>query len=475
MRLADLVTGPWAILPDKLVELQEIYALHLRGERVDLAAVEARLGRPLNNEPKPFEVINGVAVIPVSGIIAPKASLFMDVSGAVSTQRVQRDLEQAISDPSVKAVIVYLDTPGGSTLGTPELGTAIMQARAKKPVVAYTDGQMLSAGYWLGSAASAIYISGPTVNVGSIGVVMGHRDTSQAEAAMGIKTTEITAGKYKRITTQYEPLSKAGREHMQATVDYLYSLFVNAVADHRGVSVDQVLSDMADGRVFIGQQAIDAGLVDGYKSLNELIDQLAKDPGSVVSTPPGSRPKAITATTTSGSTEPDFISAKGNTMSTPEAQQASQAAISAAVQQSIAGLNKESLQQGNPTLYAALQNEFQASGAAAERQRILDVQGQTMAGHEKLINTLMFDGKTTGPEAAVQVLAAHRAQMGQAAQNHFADAPQAAAGSASAAAAAASSGSEAKTRDQKAAEASAYAKEKGIEFADAYKELGFDK
>jgi signal peptide peptidase SppA len=472
MSLFDIVSGPWAILPDKLVELQEVYAIHLRGERVDLAAVEARLGRPLNNEPKPFEVINGVAVIPVSGIIAPKASLFMDVSGGISTQRVQRDLEQAIADPSVKAVIMYLDTPGGSTLGTPELGTAIMQARAKKPVVAFTDGQMLSAGYWLGSAASAIYISGPTVNVGSIGVVMGHRDTSQAEAAMGIKTTEITAGKYKRITTQYEPLSTAGREHMQATVDYLYSLFVNAVADHRGVSVDQVLSDMADGRVFIGQQAIDAGLVDGYKSLNELIDQLAKDPGSVVSTPPGSRPKAISATTTSGSTEPDFISAKGNTMSTPEA---NQAAIAAAVQQSIAGLNKDTLQQGNPSLFAALQSEFQANGAAAERQRILDVQGQTMAGHEKLINTLMFDGKTTGPEAAVQVLAAHRAQMGQAAQNHFADAPSAAAGSASAAAAAASSGSEAKTREQKAAEASAYASKNNVDFATAYKELGFDE
>lgn len=460
--LFSLLTGPWAVLPEKLQQIQDIYASHLRGERVDLAAVEARLGRPLSNEPKPYEVRRGVAVLPIHGVIAPKASMFMDISGGCSTQRVQGLLEQALQDPDVSSVIAYLDTPGGAVIGTPELGAAFMRARQVKPVVGYTDGQMCSAGYWIGSATSRMYISGPTVDVGSIGVVSMHRDFSGQEASYGVKTTEITAGKYKRITSQYEPLTKAGRAHMQERVDYLYSLFVNAVAEHRGVTVEQVLSDMADGRVFIGQQAIDAGLVDGVMSLDELVDRMATDPQAVAA-PPGQRPKAITATTTSGASAPDFIS-EGDSMSQQEQ------TVAAAVTQAISGLTRDGLQTGNPVLFAALQSEFEAAGAKAERTRILDVQAQSMAGHEKLINDLMFDGKTTGPEAAVAVLAAHRAQMSAAAQSHFSDAPAAAASSA----AAAGKPTQAKSRQQMNDEAQAYAKEHKVEFSAAWKALGFD-
>jgi len=471
MSTLSLLTGPWALLPEKLQQIQDIYAGHLRGDRIDLAAVEARLGRPLANEPKPYEVRRGVAVLPIHGVIAPKASMFMDISGGCSTQRVQGLLDEALQDPDVSSVIAYLDTPGGAVVGTPELGSAFMRARQVKPVVAYTDGQMCSAGYWIGSAASRIYMSGPTVDVGSIGVVSMHRDFSAQEASLGVKTTEVTAGKYKRISSQYEPLTKAGRAHMQERVDYLYSLFVNAVAEHRGVSVEQVLSDMADGRVFIGQQAIDAGLVDGFMSLDELVDRMATDP-QAVATPPGRRPKAITATTTSGASAPDFIS-EGDPMSEkdqkPDA--ATQAAVAAAVAQAVSGLNREGLQTGNPALFAALQSEFEAAGAKAERTRILAVQGQSMAGHEKLINELMFDGKTTGPDAAVAVLAAHRAQMGAQAAAHFSDAPAAAASSASAAGKSAA----AKSREEMATEAEAYAKEHNLEFSAAWKALGFDK
>ena len=83
------------------------------------------------------------------------------------------------------------------------------------------------------------------------------------------------AGKFKRINSQFGPLTDAGRATMQEQVDYLYSLFVQAVADHRGVSADTVLQHMADGRVFTGQQAIDAGLVDGVSTLSALVQKPA--------------------------------------------------------------------------------------------------------------------------------------------------------------------------------------------------------
>lgn len=471
MTLSDLLTGPWALAPAKLRELQDIYAAHLQGQVPDIAAIEARMGRPLKNEAAAYEVIDTVAVLPVQGVLAPKANLMMQISGGMSLQMMMTEFKRSLADTSVRSIILHMDTPGGSVLSTPEF--AALVHNASKPVVAFSDGQMASAGVWIGSAAQGVYISGPTVQVGSIGVVAQHRDFSQREAQEGVRTTEITAGRYKRIASNFEPLSQEGRVHIQEQVDYLYSLFVDAVALHMGKSTEQVLTDMADGRVFTGQQAISAGLVDGTSSLQELIAQMSKDPRAVVKRQRGPVKQAITASTTTGASAPVFIpeQERASTMSTPEAQAAA-AAQATAISAAIAGLTSATLASGNPALFATLQSEFTAAGAKAERERIQAVRAQSMAGHETLIDTLAFDGTTTGPEAAVAVLQAHREKLAKTATAHFNDAPAAAAGSASGAAAAAPGA--AKTRDQKAAEATAYAKEHNVDFAAAYKALGFD-
>lgn len=488
MKLPDIMTGPWALVPERLMELQEIYARHVRGEAADLAAIEARIGRPLTNEQRQFEVDRGVAILPVHGLITPKASMFTDVSGMVSTQAVMRHLQQAVADPAVKAIVQYADSPGGSVLGTPELAAAFQAARAVKPVVTFCDGVMASAMVWIGSAADAIYLSGPTVDVGSIGVVAMHRDFSAAEQRSGVITTEFTAGRYKRISSQYQPLSQEGRAHMQERVDYLYSLFVNAVAEHRGVSPEVVLADMADGRMFIGQQAIDVGLADGFMALDELVTALATDPRSVIpdrGKPPGAKAHHITPPAAGAHVAPVALSGASlaagpvhtvatkeiTTMTTPATPETQAAVTAAAVSAAVAGLSRDSLQQGNATLFAALQAEFTAAGATAERERIQAVLGQSMPGHEKLVQELAFDGRTTGPEAAVQVLAAHRKALAVAGQAHFDDAPPIAS---SGAAAAASGATGPLTQQQKTDQAKAHAKDNGVDFVAAWKALGFE-
>lgn len=274
MRLIDVVSGPWAITPEMLVEIQGIYSTHLRGEKIDIAKVEAAIGRPLANSRQGSEIIDGVAVINLQGAIAKRMNLMAEVSGGTSSQLTLKDFETALNDPQVKGIILNIDSPGGTVDGTAELASAIYASRGKKPVCAYSDGMIASAAYWIASAADSIYISGDTNPVGSIGVVAAHRDYSRAEEKAGIKTTEITAGRYKRVASQYEPLSDAGREDMQGKVDYLYSAFVETVAKHRGVAVEQVLNDMADGRVFLGKQAVAAGLVDGVSTLADLIAKI---------------------------------------------------------------------------------------------------------------------------------------------------------------------------------------------------------
>lgn len=373
MKLLDVLTAPWAIQPDKLLEIQAIYATHLRGEKIDIAAVEQRLGRPLDNQAKAYEVIDGVAIIPMEGVLAKRANLFMQISGGMSTQLLERDLRAALADSSVHSIILSVDSPGGAVDGTMTLANVVSQGRATKPIVTLASGVMASAAYWIGSAADAAYITDGTTQVGSIGVVATHTDISRQQEAAGVKTTEIFAGKYKRIASNYAPLTDAGRATLQEQVDYYYSLFVAAVAQQRGVSEEKVLSDMADGRVFIGQQAIAAGLVDGVSTLDALVVQLNQDRSR------GSR--SLRAGAAAQLSQP-----KETTMP----------------------ITREQLAADAPELVAAILAEGQAAGASAERARIQAVEEQLLPGHEALIKTLKFDGKSTAGDAALAITAAER-------------------------------------------------------------------
>lgn len=275
MTILNTLTAPWAIEPSKLLAIQSIYKTRIQGGELDIAAIEKQLGRKLQNEPVAYTVIDGVAVLPIDGVIAKRMNLFTQISGGTSTQLAEQALQNALKDPAVHSIILSIDSPGGTVDGTQALANAVLKAKGSgKPIVTLADGCMCSAAYWIGSAAQAVYIVDSTTLVGSIGVVTSHVDISGAQAAQGIKTTEISAGKYKRIASQYGPLTADGKRSIQDSLDYTYSLFVDAVAVNRNVSGTTVLRDMADGRVFIGKQAINAGLVDGIETLPSLIARL---------------------------------------------------------------------------------------------------------------------------------------------------------------------------------------------------------
>jgi len=389
-RIIDVLTSPWAIQPEKLIEIQSIYTAHARGRKNDLAAIEAAIGKPLNNEPKGYTVTDGVAVLPISGIVAKRMNLFNHISGGVSTELVARDLQAALDDPQVRAIVLQIDSPGGTVDGTQVLSDIIFQARGRKRIVALADGLMASAAYWFGSAAEQVYISDETTHTGSIGVVTTHTDVSKAEEKLGRKTTEIYAGKYKRIDSSYKPLSGPGREYLQEQVDYIYSVFVGDVARNRGASEETVLQNMADGRVFIGQQAIDAGLADGIVTLDALVADLSEERAA-------SAPLfASNHHNNKGETEMDITMEKV-LAEAPDVAEALRAEGHA-----------KGLEEGKAGL---------ADAATAERERIQAVEAQALPGHEDLIAAMKFDGKTTGAQAAVAVLNAEkklRAQNGSA-------------------------------------------------------------
>ena len=277
MRVIDIVNAPWVLEPRKHDQLVAIYGAYVRGEKIDLAALEAQLGKPLASEKQGYDIVAGVAVVPVQGVIAKKMNLFSQISGGASTQLIARDLRQAAADPRVHAILLDIDSPGGSVDGTQALADEVYAMRSgPKQIIAWADGMMTSGAYWIGSAASKSYISGDTVITGSIGVATQHVDVSKNNEKYGVTVTDVYAGKYKRIASENKPLSEEGLAAMQEMVDAIYKVFVDAVARNRGVDAETVLSNMADGRLFVGRAAIQAGLVDGVSTFDGAIESLLK-------------------------------------------------------------------------------------------------------------------------------------------------------------------------------------------------------
>lgn len=265
------VSIPWAIQPEHLIRIDALATAHMTASASGHQAAGPSFSAP-GSAAAP--VVDGVAVIDLTGPLTKGYSWMTAILGGTSMQIASALIEQAAVNPAVKGILLRIDSPGGSVDGTEGLARAIGAASAEKQVFALASGMIASAAYWAGSAASAVYLESGTTIAGSIGVVSKHVDISALESRIGIKTTEISSGKFKRIASMHEPLSDAGRSSIQEQLDHIYSLFVTAVATHRGVSVQTVLDRMADGRTFVGQQAIDAGLADGFASQSELLERL---------------------------------------------------------------------------------------------------------------------------------------------------------------------------------------------------------
>jgi signal peptide peptidase SppA len=261
MRIEDFSPGTaWAIAPDAFELLSSRFAA-LREEDNFSSQAAAYTQPPPDPDERLYETVDGVARIPIVGYITRRTGFLSTIFGATGLDTLSRAIDAAVSDRSVAAIELMVDSPGGTASGLIGVADLIFAARSEKPVVAYASGTMASAAYWIGSAAHKIVVE-PSTQIGSIGVLLTHTDFSAMDARIGIKTTYLTAGHYKALGNNSEPLSDEARAYFQTQLDYLYGLFVGAVARHRGADPGVVLQNMADGRVFIGAQAVAAGLAD---------------------------------------------------------------------------------------------------------------------------------------------------------------------------------------------------------------------
>ncbi len=220
-----------------------------------------------------------VAVIDVSGMIinAPKPGLIQKGENPVSA--LHEKLEAAANDPSVKAVVLRLNTPGGGVTASDAMYREVRRFREEtgKPVVALMMDVTASGGYYLACAADQI-VTYPTSVVGSIGVIVQTISVKPALSKIGIHAEALTSGKNKEAGSPLTTLTEDHREVLQGLVDDFYARFVNVVREARpNIPADQ-FDNLTDGRVMGGEQAVAVGLADAVGDIHDahkLAEQLA--------------------------------------------------------------------------------------------------------------------------------------------------------------------------------------------------------
>lgn len=258
-------SSAWAITEDTLATILDI----ARRENPDPLAVALELGRPLDGS-RHAEARGPVAVLNVSGPIARRATLFSEMSGGASVESLALDLQVAARDPAIKAICLAVDSPGGQVNGVHELSAAIRAAAAQKPTVAYVSHLGASAAYWLAAACPEIVCDATAQlgNIGVIGVVHGDAPPKDGE---GKRYTFVSS---QSPNKRPDPESDEGRAMLQANIDALATIFLADVADYRGVDAREVAERFGRGAVFVGQEAVDAGLADRLGSFEGVIADL---------------------------------------------------------------------------------------------------------------------------------------------------------------------------------------------------------
>lgn len=229
-----------------------------------------------NNSEKSVTVPDRVAVIDIEGTIISggdsRDTLFNQTAG-VTSGSLMRQIREAAADDSVKALLLRIDSGGGSATAAEEVGRELLRFKSntKKPIVATMGNTGASAAYWIAVCASDKVYANATTLTGSIGVYMPYMNTEELFKKIGITSDKIKSGPYKDIMSSDRPMTEEEKAILQNIVNEIYEQFVATVAVGRQMEQSKV-RQLADGRVYTGQQAKNLGLVD---EIGDYYDALA--------------------------------------------------------------------------------------------------------------------------------------------------------------------------------------------------------
>lgn len=255
-----------AIMPERL---NDVIA---RREQLVIEGVDVVAA--INRRATKFKDIKGkVVTVPLHGYISHKATIWSAMGFETSSETFGKWIDALVDNADVGAIVIDVDSPGGTVLGLTGVTDKIRSIRGKKPIIAVVNDLMASAAYFIASAADEI-ISDPDALTGSIGTICVHLDWSGFLENAGVKPTIFKAGKFKDEGNPYTPLTDEAKANYQEAVDEFYEGFVSAVAKNRGITAAKVKSDFGQGRVFMAQKAKSVGMIDRIATLENVIADL---------------------------------------------------------------------------------------------------------------------------------------------------------------------------------------------------------
>lgn len=199
----------------------------------------------------------------------------VEIEGVISeSKEVIDNIVKFKEDPSVKGVVLRINSPGGAVGPTQEIYREVVKLKEKKPVYVSMGSLCASGGYYIASAGQRLYANPSTVT-GSIGVIMQLTMLEHLIEKLGIQMTTIKAGQFKDAGTPFRQMTKEERAYFDALVENIHGQFIKDVATGRKMGIEQTRR-LADGRVFTGTQARELGLVDGLGNFYDTIDEFKK-------------------------------------------------------------------------------------------------------------------------------------------------------------------------------------------------------
>lgn len=239
------------------------------GRRLSLHPAGPRASVPLE-----WGAVPSIGLVEIRGNILPGDG---GGSGTAAAGRIARQLRKAAEDPSVRAVVVRIESPGGDVTASEIIYAAMQEARKRKPVVVSMGDVAASGGYYVAMGADHI-VAEPGTLTGSIGVFAGKADLSELLRRIGISTARFVRGDRADILSVARPWSEGEREVVQRVVDRFYDVFLERVSENRKLGKEQ-LAELAGGRVWTGAQAMERGLVDSLGGLSHALAEARRRAG----------------------------------------------------------------------------------------------------------------------------------------------------------------------------------------------------
>lgn len=216
-------------------------------------------GAPKPARERPYDVVNGIARLPIVGTLVHKSAYLDALSGLTGYNRIRSLLDEALADAEVRGIALMVDSPGGEVAGMFDLADRIYAAREQKPIWAILDESAYSAAYALASSADVVTVP-RTGGTGSIGVIGVHAEQSRMLDKAGITVTVMRYGDRKARANDLEPLRDADREALQADIDKLGEEFISLVSRNRDIDARSIRDQQA--ATFMGGDGVDRQLAD---------------------------------------------------------------------------------------------------------------------------------------------------------------------------------------------------------------------